>query len=60
MSKPSTKDVRLTDCVLIDKLNGLLGSEDKAVVGEVHKALLNIEVSGELLPADLHSPMTHK
>lgn len=45
----------LTDGVLVHELDGLLRSEHKAVIGEVHKLLLHIKVPGELLPAHLHA-----
>ena len=45
---------RPTNCVFIHKLDGLLRSEDKAVIGQVHKSLLYIKVPGERLPTDLH------
>ena len=44
-----------TDRVLIHQLDGLLRGEHIAVIGEVHKPLLHIKVSGELLPAHLHA-----
>lgn len=43
-----------TNRVLIHQLNGLLRGEHKAVIGQVHKALLHIKVACELLPTDLH------
>jgi hypothetical protein len=48
-----------TNCILIHEINSLLGINDISLRCAVHVFLIDLEVAGSFLPADLHSRAHH-